>query len=358
MRTSRSQIHRFLLAGLACVGIIASAARATTNQWIAVGPTGATISSIASAAATIYAGTSVTGVLKSVDGGASWHVASDGLIDPGVRALAVDPQFPTTVYAGTARGLFKSIDGGTHWMPAGFQDAAHRSVNSIAVDPVMPHVLYAATSAGLYRSLDSAQSWQAIGFGDFVGNDVAIDPSSPGIVYFSGDQASGVGSRIYRSGDAGTTWTKVRANGVAFDVDEVISGHVYVDPGGSGRVFVASAGDGVIASQDAGSTWSALPVPSPSVTRVTAFAVDAGDANTLYLGTSDGKLLRSANGGQSWTDTTGTLRGGGIGVITGMRGTVFVGATNGLFTSTDAGVTWKTVDVGVRRVPTGRLVVD
>jgi photosystem II stability/assembly factor-like uncharacterized protein len=361
MDMSRSPFRAFLLGGIfACAGIAATAANATTNQWTPIGPIGATISSIVSVDATIYAGTYVTGVLKSADGGATWRVASDGLTDPAVRALAVDRQTPSTVYAGTASGLFKSVDGASHWVPAGFQDVAHRSVNAIAVDSTMPQVVYAATSAGLYRSLDGAQSWSAIGFGTFVSNDVAVDPGSPGVVYFSGTDAAGGGSGVYRSVDAGATWTRIRAAPVDFDFDVFISpGRVYVDPGGSGRIYVTFGGDGVVTSQDAGATWSTLPVPVAVIPGLAAFAVDVANANTLYLGTSDGKLLRSADGGQSWTDTSATLQAGGVGIVASIRGTVFVGATNGrFFESTDAGATWKAADLGVRRVSAGPLVVD
>jgi hypothetical protein len=46
-------------------------------------------------------------VLKSVDDGATWSAANEGLGE--ARTLAVDPQTPSTVYAGTASGLFKSV---------------------------------------------------------------------------------------------------------------------------------------------------------------------------------------------------------------------------------------------------------
>jgi photosystem II stability/assembly factor-like uncharacterized protein len=48
----------------------------------------------------VYAGTNGGGVFKTVDGGPqSWTTASNG-VDPGVLSLAVDPQAPTTIYAG------------------------------------------------------------------------------------------------------------------------------------------------------------------------------------------------------------------------------------------------------------------
>ena len=65
---------------------------------------------------TVYAGT-FRGVFKSTDGCRSWRAANAGLgKDPWVVALAVNPKEPATVYAGTVRdGVFKSMDGGGNW---------------------------------------------------------------------------------------------------------------------------------------------------------------------------------------------------------------------------------------------------
>src|SRR5207253_9749917 len=72
-------------------------------------------------ASALYAATWGGGVFKSTDGGANWSNISSGLIDPyGVRvsaiaAMAINPQTPTTLYAGTTQGVFKSTDGGRSW---------------------------------------------------------------------------------------------------------------------------------------------------------------------------------------------------------------------------------------------------
>ena len=99
---------------------------------------------------TVYAGTSCSGVLKSLDGGDSWQPASTGLPGPMVSVLAIDPENPSTLYAGMYYGgLFKSTDGGGTWSATGLTS----SVFLLTIAPTTPATLYAENfSGGLYRA--------------------------------------------------------------------------------------------------------------------------------------------------------------------------------------------------------------
>jgi photosystem II stability/assembly factor-like uncharacterized protein len=89
-----------------------------------------------------YGGT-LSGVLKSTDGGANWIAVNNGLpYLPG--ALAIDPEAPTTLYAGTGGGVFKSIDGGANWSAMN-EGLTNPSVHALAV---RPQNLYAGTLGG------------------------------------------------------------------------------------------------------------------------------------------------------------------------------------------------------------------
>jgi photosystem II stability/assembly factor-like uncharacterized protein len=97
----------------------------------------------------LYAGG--LGVLKSVDGGITWRRM--GLTRGPVLALAVDPQEPKVVYAGTDAGLFKSTDAGASWQS--LQGALEGvRVETLALDPEHQQTLYAGTDRGVYWSTD------------------------------------------------------------------------------------------------------------------------------------------------------------------------------------------------------------
>jgi photosystem II stability/assembly factor-like uncharacterized protein len=80
-----------------------------------------------------------------------------------VRALAVDPVTPSTVYAATdGGGVFKSADGGGSWTAINAGLSSGSTVMALAVDPVTPSTVYAGTNGGgVLRSDDGGASWMA-----------------------------------------------------------------------------------------------------------------------------------------------------------------------------------------------------
>ena len=84
------------------------------NVWTSNGPEGGIINALAVDPQTpdiIYAGTG-GGVFKSTDGGASWSAFNNGLTNTVVQALAIDPQTPAIIYAGTyGSGVFSMQQG-------------------------------------------------------------------------------------------------------------------------------------------------------------------------------------------------------------------------------------------------------
>jgi hypothetical protein len=110
---------------------------------------------------TVYAGTWGRGVFKSIDGGASWDVVNSGLpTDPRfIESLAIDPQNPSTVYAvigqlGTPAsngraGVFKSMDAGASWGDVNSgMGAGYPSIRILAISRQDPSTLYVSTSGG------------------------------------------------------------------------------------------------------------------------------------------------------------------------------------------------------------------
>src|SRR5260221_4845138 len=144
---------------------------------------------------TVYAGTG-GGVFKSTDGGAHWSAANQGMATLDVRALALDPLTPTTVYAGTFGqyvdgvfqygGVYKSTDGGDSWS-LGTITPSRYPATAVVVDPQTPTTLYAGTPAAkLYKSTDGGATWSStrpVPSTDPYVRAVAIDPLTPTTLY-------------------------------------------------------------------------------------------------------------------------------------------------------------------------------
>ncbi len=96
----------------------------------------------------------MAGAFKSVDSGESWGALTIELTDKSVRFIGIDPQMPSTLYAGVAhRGVFKSTDGGGDQWRNWSSGLPGRSVQAIVIDPKTPTTLYAGTlENGVYKS--------------------------------------------------------------------------------------------------------------------------------------------------------------------------------------------------------------
>ena len=144
----------------------------------------------------------------------------------GGRVLAVTgiPGDPQTYYFGAAAGgVWKSVDGGAHWTPQ-FDKQDIASVGSIAVAPSDPNILYVGSGEGclrgnisygdgVYRSNDAGKTWTNLGLKDTRHIPrVIIDPRNPDVVLVAAlGHAFGPNTErgVFRTTDGGKTWTKV-----------------------------------------------------------------------------------------------------------------------------------------------------
>jgi hypothetical protein len=170
-------------------------ASAGVGTWTPLGPNGGAILSLVADPTTpdtLYAGTSSSGVFKSVDGGSTWSPASTGLpstID--IRSMAIDPVTPTTLYVATREGVFRSTDGAQSWSDfSGGLSPNTGQVVVLRVDPVFPTTLYAGLfGVGIYKRAD-ATVWTPMNEGlptgllnGLVPLALVVDPVSPQTLY-------------------------------------------------------------------------------------------------------------------------------------------------------------------------------
>lgn len=118
--------------------------------------------------AIVYAGTSGSGVYKSIDGGASWNPINRCIgrcapltLDGGwVNSIVVDSGRSSLVYLGTLSGLYKSVDGGANWTQA---NNGPIGVTTMMLDPLTPNTVIAAYEAKLYSyTFTTTSDWDRI----------------------------------------------------------------------------------------------------------------------------------------------------------------------------------------------------
>ena len=247
-----------------------------------------------------------------------WEKLSKGL--PAIsatRAIALHPDRPEVVYAGTEKGVYVSSDHGSNWEPIG---SPVTPVWSLLFRPRNPEVMFAGCEAGeIYRSRDQGETWQLTQtnvdfpivtlqprFSPKRVMGMAADPNRPDEVY----AAVEIGGLI-RSLDGGDSWHGV-TDGIYLNEDALDFHGVAVTPALPRTVFVINR-IGMFKSQDRGDHWQPLnterltPPDSPrggSYCRCLQVAPD--DPRTFYMGTgpafrSDlGVLYRSRDLGANW----------------------------------------------------------
>src|SRR6266850_1286823 len=183
------------------------------------------------------------GIYISSDGGMSWHKTSDFHI----YSLAIDPQNPQIIYAGGFGGgndhrgrptdaLVKSSDGGQSWIVVPSQrNWPFGYISALAIDPQNPRTIYAGSNTGVVKSTDAGESWTNVtpNLGDPINVvKLAIDPVDTSIVYAS--------VLIGRSGvpgftvttDGGRTWHTIPKFN-AIQIHSVPTHCVLLSPAGS-----------------------------------------------------------------------------------------------------------------------------
>jgi photosystem II stability/assembly factor-like uncharacterized protein len=240
---------------------------------------------------TLYAGTSGGylgggGVFKSMDGGASW-TAIGPTNGASISALGIDPRTPTTLYAATSdpvTAVYKSTDGGASWNATGLTGI---SVSSLAIDPLTPTTLYAGTDDAVYKSTDGGASWNATAGLTGRVSSLVIEPLTPTTLY-AGTTTGLVflgmwpplRSGVYKSTDGGASWIAVM----------LIDPSAYDGSGGEG--FYCGCG-GVLA-------LAIDPLVPTTVLGVTGAFTYQNYWREFVVWTAPGFVIKSTDGGTTW----------------------------------------------------------
>ncbi len=258
-------------------------------------------------------------------------------------------------------------------------------VTDVAIAPDNDDHLYVATATGgIFRSYDAGANWTPI-FDEVTKpsiGDIAIAPSNPQIIYAGTGEANGsatdgayFGDGVYRSNDAGDTWTNIglpESNHI---------GRIVVDPTNPDRVFAAATGElygknverGIYRTTNGGTNWEKVLFVTDSTAAINV-AMNVANTNIIYAamwertrkpwerdyGGVTSAIHRSMDGGTTWTEL-GTSNGlpapnaqtGRIGIAVSESdpSTVYARFTtneitnefNGLYKSTDNGDNWTLV---------------
>lgn len=261
-----------------------------------------------------------------------------------VTALAVSPASSATIVAGTTTGYSTTTNGGQTWSAV----STGYGTSVIAFDPSNPSIVYAGTGGALARSADSGATYVPVLLESTAC--LAIDPSSPATLY------AGTVDHIYKSSNRGLSWSPVYTG----------PGHSFVnalavDPGNSQVVWAAMTFGGVMKSTNGGATWTSVTGSIPmgaAPAGVVAIAVHPTSSNTVLMLGSDG-VFRTTDGGTTWSQVKHLYSWDGDLVADRTApGTFYASGTDGVAFSADGGATWNHLDSGLTNTDVQALAID
>jgi photosystem II stability/assembly factor-like uncharacterized protein len=216
---------------------------------------------------------------------------------------------PNEFYFGSVNGgVWKTIDGGHVWRPV-FDSQPVASIGALAVAPSVPDVVYVGTGEstlrdstgygnGVYRSTDAGRTWTHLGLDEtqHIGR-IAVDPRNPDVLFVAAIghyYAPNPDRGVFRSRDGGRTWEKVLYKDENTGAVEVV-----IDPTNPRVVYAGmwntrrppwytyaptnGPGGGIFKSTDGGTTWHQLTVglPAEGIGR-TGIAVSPSQPRRVY----------------------------------------------------------------------------
>jgi photosystem II stability/assembly factor-like uncharacterized protein len=229
------------------------------------------------------------------------------------------PGQPNIYYVGAASGgIWKTIDGGVHWEPI-FDSQPVSSIGALAIAPSNPNIVWAGTGEpwirshisvgqGIYRSTDAGKTWTLMGL-EKTGriSRIVIDPKNPDVVLV-GALGHAYGPQpergVFRTTDGGKTWQRV-----LFTDENSGCAHLEMDPNNPNVVFAGmwpleihtwgresgGPGSGLFKSTDGGVTWKRLSgngLPTRTTGKI-VFAIAPSNSRRIYalIETGDGVPL-------------------------------------------------------------------
>src|SRR6202171_3273406 len=267
-----------------------------------------------------YVGFATNGVWKTTNNGTTFQPVFDTYSSASVGDIAVSQSNPDIVWVGTGEtnnrqsssfgdGIYKSTDAGKTFINMGLKDS--QAIARIVIDPRDPNVVYVAVlghlfgankERGVYKTTDGGKTWNNVKFidEDTGFTDLVMDQADSRTLYAAsyqrrrtswGFNGGGPGSGIWKTTDAGKTWTKIQGNGLP----DGLLGRIGLDVSRSNPNVIYAQME-VGASSGTGGEEQVMPGASPTPTPTPSASPSASP-------TPDPKksgVWRSDDKGKTW----------------------------------------------------------
>jgi photosystem II stability/assembly factor-like uncharacterized protein len=276
----------------------------------------------------MYVGFATGGLWKTLNNGTTFQPIFDTYSNASIGDIAIAPSNPDIVWVGTGEannrqsstygdGIYKSTDAGKTFTHMGLRDS--QTIARIVIDPKDPNIVYVAVlghlfgpnkDRGIFKTTDGGKTWNNVKFidEDTGFTDLVMDPADTKTLYAAsyqrrrtawGFNGGGPGSGIWKTSDAGKTWTKLQSGGLP----EGVLGRIGLDVARSNPNIIYAQME-VGTSQGAGGEAQPVfgeptPTPSPSPSPSPG-ASPAASPTPTPLDVKKSGIWRSDDKGKTW----------------------------------------------------------
>lgn len=322
--------------------------------------------------AVYYVATATGGLWKTRNNGTTWEALFDDQEVVSIGDVAIAPDDENLVWVGTGEnnnrqsgswgnGIYKSTDGGHTWKHMGLTESRH--IARVIVDPIDHDVVYVAAlghlwgpnrERGVYKTTDGGVTWTAVLQVDenTGATELVMDPSNNKVLYAAtyqrrrsnwGFNGGGPGSALWKSTDAGRTWTKL-TNGIPAGPLGRIGLDIYrKNPNVLYAQIQHATETGLYRTDDAGLSWRRISDVNPRPMYFSQVRIDPNDDHRIYvLGV---ELHMSDDGGRTFVgNTVPHSDHHAMWINPANSNHVLTGCDGGINVSYDRGATWDFID--------------
>ena len=249
------------------------------------------------------------GILKSTDGGKTWHQINDGITNRFVGFLAMHPTNPDVLFAATGNnawayppnnlmgGVYRTQNGGDSWEQMLFGNIFTVVTFSLS----NPNTIYAGSAGAFYRSDDGGETWRKFqqkkggGYGPpgvRAGFPISavVAPDDPMTIF-----ANNYGGGNFKSNDGGQTWVDASKGYTGADLRDIT-----IDANNPDIVYTIGR-SGPFSSFNGGEDWAGIAFPPATAAEWYAIALNPDNQMEVIISDEhQGIIFRSVDSGNRW----------------------------------------------------------
>lgn len=302
------------------------------------------------------------GLYRSTDGATSFQsILADIHVDQ--HAIAFDPLDPATVFVANDGGIYRSTNRGNTWVPLNGNLTITQFYSGIALHPTDTTVVLGGTQDNGTLEFAGTPVWNFVLNGD--GGYTAIDPVNPGIAYAETQWQQNAGFSGPRRRDGPGFFAIRKVAGIDFSDRALFIPPLVMDPVDPRTLYFGTFR--IYRTTNSAELWTVI---SPDLTRtstgrISAIAASTASSGTLYVGTSDGHVQVTRDGGGQWDLRTNGFPNRPVMDIAidaadpAIATAVVSGfGTGHVLRTTDFGVTWQDISGNLPDVPVNAVLTD